>query len=203
MWKSLNSCSLYDFMCHLSTWSYWWCIMGTQLNLLLFIASMILFHSWSKSSDLRQVLWNLLLWSINRCEILRMHLLCISARRTLFLVSLWYYGGRHRWHWWHHHHRGLRRLNCVLLVWRHHLQEWVMVMLCSALLMSDVYCLLLLVLATISWVGCIQRLLRISVHWWTSENLYDVLLLGCRRHDGQRRHFLHLACRFKLNTFWL
>ena len=203
MWKSLNPCSLYDIMCHLCTWSYWWRIMGTHLNLLLLIANMILFCSWSKSSNLRQVLWSLPLWSINRCEILRMHLLCISARRTLFLVSLWYYHRCHRWHWWHHHHRGLWRLNCVLLVWCHHLQEWVMALLCCALLMGDVCCLLLLVLITISWVGYVQRLLRISVYWWTSENLYDVLLLSCRRHDGQRRHLLHLTCRFKPATFWL
>ena len=190
-------------MCHLSTWSYWWRIIGTQINLLVLFASMMLFHSWSKSSNLRQVLWNLLLWSFNRCGILGLHLLCISARWTLFLVSLWYYDWRHRRHWWHHHHRGLGRLNCVLLVWCHHLQEWVMVMLRSALLMSDVCCLLLLVLIAISWVGCVQRLLRISIYWWTSKNLYDVLLLGCWRHDGQRWHFLHLTCRFKLNTFWL
>ena len=204
MWESLDTCSLDDIMCHLSTWSYRWCIVGTQLNLLLLIASMMLSHSWSKSGDLRQVLRNLLLRSINRCSIYRLHLLCIPPRRTLFLVSLWYYARHcHRWHWWHHHHRGLRRLNCVLLVWCHHLLEWGVVMLSSALLQLSYVCCLLLVLITISWVGGVQRLLRISVYWWTSENLHDVLLLGCWIHDGQRRHFLHFTCRFKLDTFWL
>lgn len=64
----------------------------------------------------------------------------------------------------------------------------------SALLKSDVCCLLLLVLIAVSRVGCIQWLMRIGVYRWTSENLDDVLLLGRWRHDGQRGHFLHFTC---------